>query len=96
MTKGLKFLQTQLKLTDRFSNYLNDLELWMKTTKNLAKNTGFKFTPRINIRFPQSLRKITNDILKGDFGLWENSVIEIWQNKENWLRLYLLDKYIEI
>lgn len=95
-TKGLPFIRKQLKTSNEIS-YLEDLELWMKTTKRLANVSGFMFTPKINISFSTPIRKLVKDILSGEkVEEWEKSVIEIWQNKESWERIYLSDKYEEI
>ena len=97
MVRGLNFLQQQLKLSNE-STYLDDLELWLKTTKKLVRHTGLKFIPRINVLFPTPLRNLVK-IMLGDSEAkeyWSNSVVEIWENKENWERLYLSDRYTEI
>lgn len=94
--KGLPFIKKQLKSTDDTA-YLNDLELWMKTTKRLAGVTGFMFTPKINVNLLTPIRKLLKIILEdGKTEEWEKSVIEIWQNKEKWTRLFLSEKYEEI
>lgn len=97
MTKGLSFLQQQLKLSNE-PDYLEDLELWLKTTKKLVRRTGFKFTPKINVSFPTPLRDLVKIMLNdGETKeYWSNPIVEIWENKENWERLYLSDRYAEI
>ncbi len=95
-TKGLPFIKKQLKATDD-TVYLNDLELWMKTTKRLSGVTGFMFTPKINVNLLTPIRKLLKIILEdGKTEEWEKSVIEIWQNKEKWTRLFLSENYEEI
>ncbi|MBI5475733.1 MAG: hypothetical protein HY964_03245 [Ignavibacteriales bacterium] len=95
-TKGLSFIKKQLKSADDTS-YLEDLELWMKTTKRLANVSGFMFTPKINVLFSTPIRKLVNNILNGEMiEEWDKSVIEVWQNKQTWERLFLSVKYDEI
>jgi len=97
MTNGLSFLQQQFKLSKE-SDYLPDLELWLKTTRKLAKYTGFKFIPRINVLLPIPLRKLVKIMLDDGENkkYWSDSVVEIWENKEKWERVYLSDRYTEI
>lgn len=93
VTKALAFIQTQLEFSNS-SDDLVELELWMNLSKKLTKHKKFKFTPKINVTFPVPLRKIFKniDIYKEKY---ENSVIEIWQNSDNWKLLYQSEKYYE-
>jgi hypothetical protein len=89
MTKGLPFIQQQLSLSINDSDFLTELETWMKLTKHLKRKTGLKFLPKLQIKFPQPLDKLTDHLIKNpDDKIWHNSVIEIWQNQKNWECLY--------
>lgn len=96
VTNGLHFIKKQLKTTDDIT-YLADLELWMKTTKRLSGVTGFTFTPKINVFLSYPIRTLLKVILEDrKTEEWEESVIEIWQNKEKWTRLFFSERYEEI
>lgn len=42
------------------------------------------------------MRKLTDNILKGEIDDWDDAIIEIWENKGEWKRLFLSEKYSEI
>lgn len=50
MTRALPFIYTQMKLSNE-TNFLKELEDWIKSTKTLSKNSSLTFVPRINIKF---------------------------------------------
>lgn len=88
MTKALEFIYNQLKLSNE-TNFLKELEEWIKSTKSLSKNSSLTFIPRINIKFNFPLRKLVKHILSKDYkNEWDNSRIEIWENKSEWKCLY--------
>ena len=95
ITKGLKFIQTQLNISNT-SEEIKELEQWMYLSKKLTKNNKFKFTPKINVNFPIPIRKLYANLEKHkeDFS---DSLIEIWQNTtNNWQLIYKSDKYEEL
>lgn len=90
MTKALPFIKSQVKQSD--NDFIKELENWIKSTKNLSKNSGLTFVPRINIKFTTPMRKLVQHILSGDYEKdWNDSVIEIWENKSEWKRLHNAD-----
>lgn len=93
MTKALAFIQTQLEISNT-KDELIELEQWMNLSKKLTKHKKFKFTPKINITFPIPLRKIYKEF-KNYEDKYSDSVIEIWQNSDNWKLLYKSDRYSE-
>lgn len=89
MTKALSFIYNQLKLSNE-TIFLKELEEWIKSTKSLSKNSSLTFVPRINIKFNYPLRKLVKYILSQDYkNEWDNTRIEIWENKSEWKRLYI-------
>ncbi len=92
---GLKFIQHQMKLNNNIK-YLNEMKEWMLSTKNLAKNTGLQLTLKINVPFSVPLRKLTNEILHSGETDWDEAIIEIWENKGNWNKIFQSNKYVEI
>ena len=94
-TKGLKFIQTQLDISNT-SEEIRELEQWMLLSKKLTKNNKFKFTPKINVIFPIPIRKLHKNFeeYKEKFS---DSVIEIWQNtNNNWQLVHKSNKYEEL
>lgn len=88
MTKALPFIYGQLKLSNE-TNFLKELETWIKSTKSLSKSSSLTFVPRINIKFNYPLRKLVKYILSEDYQKeWDSSVIEIWENRSEWICLY--------
>ncbi|MBA4405831.1 hypothetical protein C0389_01015 [bacterium] len=84
MTKALPFIKVQLKLAKEM-DFLEELENWVKSTKQLSKKSGLKFFPRINIKFKMPLRKLVEYMTSENYkGEWDKSVSEIWQNKSQW------------
>ena len=94
ITKALAFIHTQLEISNT-KEELIELEQWMNLSKKLTKHKKFKFTPKINVTFPIPLRKIYLEIdnFKDKFS---NSIIEIWQNSDNWKLIYKSEKYKEL
>jgi len=94
VTKALEFIQTQLEISNTKQD-LEELEQWMKLSKKLTKHKKFKFTPKINVTFPVPLRKMYKefDSYKDKYSV---SVIEIWQNSNNWKQIYKSEKYDEL
>lgn len=87
MTKALPFIKKQSKQTG--NSFEKELDNWIKSTKNLSKNSGLTFVPRINIKFSSPLRNLVNSILSEKYdGEWDESVIEIWQNKGEWIKIF--------
>jgi len=94
-TKGLAFIRQQMKLKNNI-RYLNQMKEWMLSTKNLAKDTGLQLILKINVPFAIPMRKLTSDILQNKTKDWDDAVIEIWENKSNWVKIYQSQKYVEI
>lgn len=94
-TKGLPFLQKQLKLNNNF-NYLSQMKEWMLNTKNLAKETKLQLTLKINVPFSLPIRRLKDLIINQNSNEWDEAVIEIWENKCSWVNLFKSKKYIEI
>ncbi len=93
-TKALAFIQTQLDITNT-KKELEELEQWMKLSKKLTRHKKFKFTPKINVSFPIPLRKLFKDF-ENYKNKYANSVIEIWQNTDNWKLIYKSEQYNEL
>lgn|GEM_PF-1306724 len=84
MTKGLPFLKQQLSLSVE-SDFLPDLESWMKWTRKLARKSSLKFQTKLQLKFPMPLDKLVEHLIENPQDeTWHNSVIEIWQNESNW------------
>ncbi len=93
MTRALPFIYNQMRLSNE-TNFLKELEAWIKSTKNLSKISSLKFIPRINIKFNYSLRKLSEYIVSETYKHeWDNSVIEIWQNQSEWKCLYKIEEF---
>ena len=89
MTKGLPFIKRQLSFSAN-EDFTVNIREWMKSTKKLTRGSGLKFLPKLQLKFPFALDKLTEHlILNPDDDTWHDSVIEIWQNKSTWIRLYV-------
>lgn len=89
MTKGLPFIKQQVSFTMN-NDIQRNIEEWMKATKKLTRRSGLKFLPKLQLKFPVSLDKLAEHLINNpNDQTWYDSVIEIWQNKETWKRLYL-------
>jgi len=89
MTKGLPFLKRQLALSMN-DELLQGLEEWMRATRKLTRKSGLKFLPKLQLKFPVPLDKLVDHLIQNpEDKSWHDSVIEIWQNKDTWKRLYL-------
>lgn len=92
MTRALPFIYNQLKLSNE-TNFLKELEDWIKSTKALSKSSTLSFVPRINVKFNFPLRKLVKYILSEEYQKeWNNSVIEIWENKSEWRMLHKVEE----
>ena len=88
MTKGLLFVKRQLSFTPNDES-IEALREWMKATKRLGRLSGLKFLPKLQLKFPIGLDEIVTFLTKNpNDRTWHESVIEIWQNREGWKRLY--------
>lgn len=88
MTKGLPFMKRQLSLSMN-SDLLQNIEEWMRATRRLTRRSGLKFLPKIQLKFPVPLDKLTNHLIQEpEDTTWHDSVVEIWQNQGAWKRLY--------
>ncbi len=88
MTKGLPFIMRQLSFAAN-SNFLSDLEVWMKATRKLTKSSGLKFLPKLQLKFPVPLNILVKHLIENPHDeTWHDSVIELWQNTGNWKQLY--------
>jgi len=88
MTKALPFIEEQLNIAER-SDYLEDLRNWIASTKGLSKKSGLKFIPRINIKFSLPIRSIVEKVKSKTLDEeWSESIIEIWENKKDWRRIF--------
>jgi hypothetical protein len=88
MTKGLPFMKRQLAFTSN-EDFTHEIQEWMKATRRLTKKSGLKFQPRLQLKFPVSLDKLVGHLIQNpNDASWHDSVIEIWQNTESWVRLY--------
>jgi hypothetical protein len=88
MTKGFLFVKRQLSFTPN-DDSLQALQEWMKATRKLGKLSGLKFLPKLQLKFPIGLDEIVKRLTENPNDLtWHDSVIEIWQNREGWKRLY--------
>ncbi len=89
MTKGLPFVKRQLSFTTN-DDFLSNLEQWMKSTRRLTRGSGLKFLPKIQLKFPVPLNELVEHLVQNpNDQTWHDSIIEIWENKDNWNRLYL-------
>jgi hypothetical protein len=88
MTKGLPFLKRQLSFSEN-NDFIPNIQDWMKTTRKLTKNSGLKFLPKLQLKFPVPLDKLVKHLSEHpEDSSWHDSVIEIWQNKSTWVHLY--------
>jgi hypothetical protein len=89
MTKGLPFIKRQLSFTED-EEFITSLREWMKATKKLTRGSTLKFLPKLQLKFTIPLDELVTKLLVNpDDSTWHDSVIEIWQNKSTWQRLYL-------
>lgn len=88
MTKGLPFINQQLSFSSN-EEFIQNIRAWMKATRKLTRVSGLKFLPKLQLKFPIPLNKLVEHLIQNpDDRTWHNSVIEIWQNKSVWTRLY--------
>ena len=88
MTKGLPFVKRQLSFSTN-DEFLENIQDWMKSTRKLTRRSGLKFLPKLQLKFPKSLDKLVEHLIKNpNDKTWHDSVIEIWQNQSNWECLY--------
>jgi len=88
MTKGFPFVKRQLSFTPN-DDSIKALQDWMKATRKLGKISGLKFLPKLQLKFPVGVDEIVQKLIKNPADeTWRDSVIEIWQNKDGWKRLY--------
>lgn len=88
MVKGFPFLKKQLSFTSS-AEFFENLNEWMKYTRKISKSSGLKFLPKLQLKFPTSLNKLVEHLVKNPNDQeWHESVIEIWQNRSNWELLY--------
>jgi hypothetical protein len=88
MTKGLPFVRRQLSLSAN-TDYVDALQDWMKATRRLTKQSGLKFLPKLQLKFPVGLDEIVKQLTTNPADTsWRGSVVEIWQNKGSWVNLY--------
>lgn len=84
--KALPFMETQFDF-HKDSAYLNDLKQWLHLSRKLTMSNRFKFTTKINISFPISIRQLYGNFDKYR-DVFQKSVKEIWQNNGGWKMLY--------
>ena len=94
-TKGLQFIQKQLKLNNDVE-YLRELKNLMIDIKHLSKETSLKLTLKINVPFSIPMRTLTKQIIEKQLLGLENAIIEIWQNNSSWVQIYNSSTYEEI
>ncbi len=88
MTKGLPFIKRQLAFSSS-DDFTQAIQEWMKATRRLTKKSGLKFQPKLQLKFPMGIDKLVTHLSQNPAdSTWHDSVIEIWQNKGTWLRLY--------
>ena len=89
MTKGLPFLKRQLSFTEN-TDFIANIQDWMKMTRRLTRGSGLKFLPKLQLKFPVPLDNLVKHLIEHpDDETWHDSVIEIWENKSSWNRLYV-------
>lgn len=89
MTKALPFIRLQLELGNKM-DFIEELEDWMKLTRRITRDSGMQFLPRINMKFSKPIRDLVKHIVSNPQDkTWHDSVIEIWQNRGNWERLFV-------
>ena len=85
MAKALPFLKAQLVMADEGA-FLVDMKKWISDTRILARKSGLKIVPRIQIKFQTPLRKI---VASDDFSQWEGAIMEAWKNEGKWRPLFI-------
>jgi hypothetical protein len=59
-------------------------------TRRLTKGSGLKFLPKLQLKFPVPLDELVRRLIEHpDDETWHDSVIEIWENRGSWNRLYV-------
>jgi hypothetical protein len=88
MTKGLPFIKRQLSFSEN-SDFVTNIQDWMRMTRRLTKGSGLKFLPKLQLKFPVPIGRLVKHLIEHpDDETWHDSVIEIWENKGSWNRLY--------
>jgi hypothetical protein len=88
MTKGLPFITQQLSFSSNEA-FIKNIQEWMKATRKLTRESGLTFLPKLQLKFPVPLNKLVAHLIQNpDDTTWHDSVIEIWQNRGIWTRLY--------
>jgi hypothetical protein len=55
-----------------------------------------KFLPKLQLKFPVGVDEIVQKLVKNPADeTWRDSVIEIWQNKDGWKRLYAASEFAD-
>jgi len=89
MTKGLPFIKRQLSFSEN-SDFVASIQEWMRMTRKLTRGSGLKFLPKLQLKFPVPLDELVRRLTEHpDDETWHDSVIEIWENKGCWNRLYV-------
>jgi hypothetical protein len=89
MTKALPFIKRQLSFSTN-EGFPDNLQDWIKSTKKLTRESGLKFLPKLQLKFPIPLDKLVKQLIENPTDkTWADSVIEIWQNKGTWDRVYI-------
>ncbi len=89
MTKGLPFIKRQLSFSEN-SDFVENIQGWMKMTRRLTKGSGLKFLPKLQLKFPVPLDKLVKHLIEHpEDEEWHDAVIEIWENKGSWKQLYI-------
>lgn len=88
MTKGLPFLKQQLSFSAN-DDFIQEIQAWMKATRKLTRQSGLKFSPKLQLKFPFPLNKLVEHLIQNpNDTAWHESVSEIWQNISGWTCLY--------
>ena len=88
MTKGLPFVRRQLSFAENV-DFITNMQFWMKATRKLTRGSGLKFLPKLQLKFPLPIDQLAKHLIEHpDDETWHDSVIEIWENKGSWNRLY--------
>jgi hypothetical protein len=88
MTKGFPFIKKQLGFIEN-DEFFSNLNEWMKFTRKISKGSVLKFLPKLQLKFPTAIDKLTEHLINNtDDKEWHESVIEIWQNQSSWKCLY--------
>lgn len=88
MTKGLPFVKRQLSFSTN-EEFVDLIQDWMKSTRKLTRRSGLKFLPKLQLKFPIGLDKLVDHLISNpEDHTWHDSVVEIWQNQDNWKCLY--------